>query len=273
MKVKIFFIFLFFLSLHTPLLSLKLDRVILACDNNANYTQFWPLAAQLWREIVGVRPTLAFIAPHDVAIDETLGDVIRFEPIEGVPTSLYAQCIRLLLPCLFPNDVCIISDIDTLPLQKEFFIKHITDINDDCFVVYRDRYYGWFEKRTYMSYNAAKGSVWREIFHVYHYEDIPPIIRAWERHGLGWSTDELLLYKYLRSWGKKNKRRLKKLGFKPNKKKRISFKENLSHDIKRLSEADYIEINCPRPYESHKYKIDQIVQLALLAHKKREEKY
>ncbi len=65
---------------------------------------FWPLVAKAWKKIVGIKPTLVFIAPADVEIDETVGEVIRFEPIPGIPTAQQAQVLRLLIPTLFEDE-------------------------------------------------------------------------------------------------------------------------------------------------------------------------
>ncbi len=39
---------------------MKLDRVILACDENINYTEFWPVISKAWSERIGVKPTLYY---------------------------------------------------------------------------------------------------------------------------------------------------------------------------------------------------------------------
>src|ERR1700737_349362 len=103
MAPKIFLCFLFSCS---SLIAARIDRVILGCDANPMYIEFWPMVARTWKEIVGVKPTLALIAPSSMVIDESLGDVIRFEPIPGIPTSFQAQVIRLLLPAYFEDEVC-----------------------------------------------------------------------------------------------------------------------------------------------------------------------
>ncbi len=266
---------LFFLILNYTLLPLTLDRVILGVNDNPDYSQFWPIAAKAWQDIVGVRPTLAFIAPADVEIDESLGDVIRFEPIEGIPTSFYAQCVRLFLPCLFPNDGCIVADIDLLPLQRKFFTNKIGKVADNKLVIYKDRAYWWYKPRIYMCYNAAKGSTFREIFGIKTKEDIPEAIKRWHQVGLGWSTDEHLLYQYVRSWQqeKNNKKRVKKFGYDKDKKRRICRKDKLSYSKKKLQKQYYVEINCPKPYSAHKDQIDPIMQLAFLAAQQKAGKY
>lgn len=268
MRTLVIIALLYFGNCH----ALILDRVILATDSNNKYVQFWPSAAQAWQEIVGVRPTLAVIGKkEEIVVDETLGDVIYFEPIEGVPTSLYAQCIRILLPALFPNDVCIVSDIDLLPLQKKFFTKYIHKAAQDSFVIYRSRHYWWWKKRIYMNYVAAKGATFGEIFNVHKLEDIPHIIRLWYSLNIGWATDEMMLYRYVHTFEQQNKKRVKRLGFARSGHKRISRTKNCKYDEKKLKKGKYREFNCPRPYYDYKQKIDKIMQLACIAAAKKQQ--
>lgn len=262
-----FYLYMFsIVNLFIEVSPLKIDRVILSTNDNPNYIQFWPVAAKAWQEIVGVRPTLALIASKEVQVDTRYGDVIRFEPIAGVSTAFYAQCVRLLLPALFPTEGCLLADIDMMPLQRKFFIDNIKKISDDAFVIYRDKAYWFWKPRVYMCYNAAKGKVFQEIFGATSYQDIPDIIARWHQLGLGWSTDERLLYTYLKSW-KKRKTNLAKLGYSKNTNCRIE--RRLIYDSEKILKNRYIEMNCPRPYTVHKGKIDAIIRLAVLASKKR----
>lgn len=264
-KLFIAYVLLFFVILiPQSALSLKLDRVILATNDNPYYIHFWPLAAKTWQKIVGIRPTLALIGSENVQVDTTLGDVIRFEPIDGIPTSFYAQCVRLLLPCLFPDEGCILADIDLLPLQKDFFTQTIAHIPNDCFIIYRDKAYWFFKPRVYLPYNAAKGSVFREIFGIQTIEEIPSLIQQWYTYGIGWSTDERMIYTYLKKWDKR-KTHVKKLGYTKGGKKRIDRKKAISFSAKKLLKQYYEELNCPRPYYVHANQIDQIVKFALIA--------
>lgn len=247
--------------------SFKIDRVVLATNDNPDYIQFWPIAAKAWQEIVGVRPTLALIGGQDVQVDESYGDIIRFEPIPGIPTSFYAQCVRLLLPCLFPTEGCVLADIDLIPLQKRFFTKKIARIPDDHFVVYRNKAYWFFKKRIYMCYNAARGETFRDIFGIQTYEDIPRLIKEWWQIGFGWDTDEKMLYRCLKKWDKR-KTNVKKLGYSKGSKRRIERK--LKYKLHKLVQQSYTEVNCPRPYAEHKNEIDYVMRLALTAAKIKE---
>ena len=86
-----------------------MNRVILSTDSNKDYLQFWPLTALAWKKL-GFQPTLGIVG--DIDINENLGDVYKFNRVDGVSSMFNAKIIRLYLPCLFPDDLCILGDID-----------------------------------------------------------------------------------------------------------------------------------------------------------------
>jgi len=239
--------------------ALKLDRVIIATDANPEYIEFWPVVAKTWKELIGLTPTLALIAHKDVYVDESLGEVIRIEPIEGIPTSLQAQTVRLLLPALFPEDVCIISDIDMIPLSRAYFMDSVAPFSDDSFIVYRDKAYDEHDFRFPMCYVAAKGKVFKEVFNVHSLTDIRRIITYWYSFNLGWHTDELMLYRYLTQWAQYEKKCIK-LGHTLQDiiEKRID-RMDWVYNAHLLKVGYYVDVHCPRPYSKYKDEIDTIV--------------
>lgn len=238
--------------------AIKLDRVILSSDANPFYLEFWPIVARAWKEIVGIKPTLVLIADMDVCVDETIGEVMRFEPIQGVSIALQTQVIRLLIPAFFENEVSIISDIDMLPLNKNYFIKELENIPDENFLVYRDKAYENNSFRYPMCYNAAKGSTFKEIFKVNTLKDIPHIIKAWASLNLGWPTDEFILYAYLNNW-KKFHSKCTRLGHSTE--KRIDRSDNLTYDTQLLQNNYYIDAHLLRPYSQYAHEINQLLGL------------
>jgi hypothetical protein len=262
---------IFFLFFHiNSSFGLTIDRVILATDANQNYIQFWPVVAKLWKNLIGVQPTLALIAPDNVKIDEMLGDVIRFQPIPGVKTSLHAQCIRELLPILFPNDVCLLSDIDMLPLNRDYFFQSVENIPDDCFTVYRDKAVLPTDLTFPMCYNAAKGSIFQEVFKVFSIEEIEKKIIAWNQLNLGWCTDEKMLFHYLTRWEKYNTHCIK-VGHHVDRSKRID-RINWHYNINSIIQDHYIDCHCPRPYLKYKQDINTIVYYAMKQNRALKEK-
>ena len=123
-------------------------------------------------------------------IDARLGDVVRFEPIAGVSTALHAQVIRLLLPTLFPRDVCLLADIDMLPLNGRYFTRAVASLSSDRFVVYRDGCYSDSKRRFPICYNAARGETFQEVFGTDSADGIARRVAQWSHLDLGWHTDE-----------------------------------------------------------------------------------
>ena len=247
----------FFLFICLNIYGVNIDRVILGCDTNAMYLEFWPLVAKTWKEIVGIKPTVAFIGPKDFPIDETLGDVLRFEPIPTIPTSFQAQVIRLLLPVYFEDEICIISDMDMIPLQKDFFTKNVELAPSDSLVIFNNGVTDNKFKEYLMCYIVAQGKTFKEIFNLSDLSEIPRIIQEWYNLNLGWSTDQQILYEAIENWEHKNSRVIK-LGYKePRRIDRL----NWHYDSELLKQKNfYVDSHMLRPYKNYKLLIDALIE-------------
>jgi len=261
---------------------MKVDRVILSTNDNPLYIEFWPLIANAWNNM-RVKPTLALIGDENIRIDESLGDVIRFKPIPGIPTGFQAQVIRLLLPIYFEEEVCLISDIDMLPLNKELLLDVIADIPNDKFVVYNNKLYDCLKNISIypMCYNAAKGKTFKEVFKINDPQQIPQLIKLWYNFSSNlnidnsfqdkewakkiiWLTDERMLAEYLHSWNNYESRCLK-LDYTFD---RLIDRSNWQYDVNLAKNNFYREAHLPRPYRNfeNKKKIDQLLIDANLEH-------
>lgn len=248
----------FFLGCFISLSTMEIDRVILSTDDNPDYIQFWPIVAKAWKKM-GIKPTLALIGDSHTQIDETLGEVIRFSPIAGVPTALQAQVIRLLLPVYYPDECCLISDIDILPLRRTYFVDSIKHVPEDAFVVYRDRAFDSNTPQFPMCYVVAKGGAFMSLFQIKTSEEIPLIIQKWHQLNWGWTTDQRVLYDSLIRWDHFQKRCVK-LGHKV--KRRIDRgKWEKYKEISSLRRGYYIDAHLPRPYDQYKTSIDPLLGL------------
>ncbi|HJZ24116.1 MAG TPA: hypothetical protein VJ201_06695 [Candidatus Babeliales bacterium] len=258
-KFNSWLVVMIFISVNNSMFyPFTINRAIMASDTNPTYIDFWPLVSQAWVKLIGIRPTLALISEKKIPVDTTYGDVIYFYPIPGVSTALQSQTIRLLLPALFPDEISIISDIDMLPINKEYFINSVREIPQDKFVVYRDRgYKPPHNNRFPMCYNAGKGILFKEIFGVNSIDDIPKIIKKWNTTGYGWITDEMMLYQHLLSW-KKYATHCVKLGHEVGPRiDRISW----VYSPEKLVEKYYIDSHLLRPLNNYRKEISQISQI------------
>lgn len=237
------------LLISTSLFCFKLDRVILSSDSNPVYLDNWELVAKSWSNIVGIKPTLALIANDDVKIDESLGDVIRFKPIPGIPDGFYAQVVRLLLPAMFGQEFCIISDIDMMPISKDYFLKSVANINKDYFVIYKSTlYYDKNSPEYAMCYVAARGELFKHLFELGSIEGIEEKVKEWFNLGLGWSTDQKLLYKQVH----KSIVPVKRLNHGFHRRIDRWIRDNKyfwSYDINKFKQGYYSDFHLPRPIQ------------------------
>ena len=128
MKKLLLFCYLSILSTQ-QVECVKLQRVILSTNCNPYYSDFWPLVAPLWKAM-GLQPTLAFVAHEDCQLDETLGDVIRFKPIDGVSEALQAQACVFYCHLSFRSCMSI-PDIDMTPVSFNYYTDTAVLCTDD----------------------------------------------------------------------------------------------------------------------------------------------
>lgn len=247
---------------------LELNRVILSSNNAAGYLEFWPVIAPLWTAM-GFRPTLALIADESCIVDTSIGDVIRFDPIPGISEALHAQVIRLFLPAFFPEDGCLISDIDMLPISESYFREGAIDCPEEAFLVYRDGAYGVSERRFPMCYLAGKGSVFASLCRIERLEDVETRIFEWAAHGLGWDTDELVLFIEAMKWEERGGQ-IVRLGHGVG--PRLD-RGDWGFDLSELDISAYIDCHCPRPYSGYKDKIDEIAHQIYLEIERRSQSF
>jgi hypothetical protein len=191
-----------------------LDRVIVSFDSHPNYKDFWPLCAAAWKRIE-VKPTLIVVEKpeENIKVDESIGEVLRLKLKDSsIHTAFASQAVRLLAPCLYPEENVTIADIDIIPLNQDYFFKNLCRGSQDSFIEYRHGAAGGGQVP--MCWNAASGNVWSEIFNVTatldNYQDVfLRRLKEWspknyrpisEGRSSDWFTDQKTLYKYLKDW-------------------------------------------------------------------------
>jgi hypothetical protein len=186
---------------------MKLSCVLVACNENTNYLDFWPAVKKAWWEICRLPCVMVYVG--EVLPEHLKGDpaVKHFQPIKGWPTATQAQAIRLLYPALLKCDGAVmLSDMDMIPMQSEFFREGFSHFQPNQFVSLRgidER-----EKQIYMCYVGATPQTWSDMFGVKTQEDITGILVQWSKEfisdgqhgGTGWCTDQQVLYDKVKGW-------------------------------------------------------------------------
>jgi hypothetical protein len=186
---------------------MRLTHVVVSSDLNPRYLACWRLTADTWRRIAGLEPVLVLIASETEVPAELRGDpgVRVVEPLPGLHTALQAQCIRLLYPALIETGggAVLTSDIDMAPLNRGYFHRPASRIDERHFLAYRDVLLPGMEIP--ICYNAAIPRVWGEIFAVSSLDDVQARLVEWGtglryegvRGREGWDTDQVVLHRVL----------------------------------------------------------------------------
>jgi len=243
---------------------MKIDRVILSTNENENYYQFWELVAKRWKKW-GIVPTLVVISDEKLNIDENLGDVIYLSPIKGISTAQQAQIVRLFAAAQFEKEVCLISDLDMMPLKEDYFKSPLSSCEESDFLVYSSDAYlpGDPAYPAYpMCYLCSMGKNFKSILKG-NLDNFETKLKEWMGHGFGWHTDEKVFYSEFQKWSSPDTkniflRRGFNLSNSPLSICRIDRGDGCNYNDKLLGGEFYIDFHMPRPYKQYKDIIDHI---------------
>lgn len=275
---------------------MKIDKLIVSCDDS-HYQYYWPVMSKVAKKVLKVTPVLIKITDHDSDFYfDGYGLVKNVKSVSSIETRIQTVFARLFATKWFPDEVCIISDIDMLLLSEEYFQGSIKDFDEDSFVVYtsdayekdRDEGFTEFNENIYaLCFNAAKGKTFQEILEIH--EDFEPFLKKVEsynkNHGLKWYADELYLTKKLNEYPNQTKihrlkRGIKKDFFCENRIEKWNFpvyhvnpdlkRDNIkwgNYDVEKLKRGFYYDCHCIRPYGFYENEIWDVANVVLGEHK------
>lgn len=285
---------------------MKIDKIIFASDDS-HFLEFWPIQSKVCKEILGVQPVLFHITDSDSDFyDDGFGLVKKVKKIDFIRTGALAAIGRMFFTKYFPDEVCLISDIDILTIDKDYLMDSIKDVDNDSLVIYvsdaydkereealeyHNRHYFPDNMKQLYPYhlNAAKGKVFGKIL------DTDCTFKEYidRHHQLGnktlfWGVDECyfsnsvnkfeneinvvkLIRGYESPW--KCDKRLERHRFPVQ----LTFINEIEaqiregvYNIEDVLNKKYVEINCPRPYNQYKEEIDKVIDLIILKEKNME---
>ena len=183
---------------------MKIDTVILSSDDNPNYIQFWPIVSEAW-SLMGIEPILIYTGEEKLKLK---GNVINYG-IKNINSSFVAQNIRILYPSLLSDRTCLVSDMDILPLSKNYFVDSVLNFNENSFIIYRPDA-GLPSNMISLCWIAAASKTWYELFKVDSEKKIEKYLKKWYTknysiQGTAWYTDQIKLRKYVNKFSRKNK--------------------------------------------------------------------
>lgn len=152
------------------------DRVLMCLTNNENYIDFWNYISKVYSVKFDTTPTLMFSGTEDELkelkdsgrLSTKYGEIIHLPRVDGVvyDPKLDWTCTWGLFygASLFPNDVCMLSGIDQIPLSGRFF-NLLNNINPrEKYVIGFADAYGHAGAGFPSSHHVGLGSFFKTIY-------------------------------------------------------------------------------------------------------------
>jgi hypothetical protein len=143
-----------------------ISKAIFSVDDNPTFSGLWPIVSEICKKKLGITPVLFHITDDETDFyEDEYGIVKKLKKLENHNTGYQSQIIRMWGTKYFSEEVCLISDIDMIMFNKEYFVEQISGFSNDDLIIYcsdaydtsRPECVGIYSNRYVMSYNAATG--------------------------------------------------------------------------------------------------------------------
>lgn len=258
---------------------MKINRVLIGADDNPLYLPFLPIVSLAWQKLLGIKPTLAYV-PSDGKIKDWMKEYCQDIVVYDIPKeikrgSAATFCARLLIRAIWKEDICMVSDLDMIPLQKDIFLNLPKNFTKDNFLSIG---YDAFKNgdgsptdpavknsnfRKFPScYTIATSNVWKEIINPRDLAE-NELLNSWHDHRdfdaqespvkSHYFCDESLMRALVQKWNPSRDRvigvdRGANLGVMDG---RID-RANWQVDKKKLEAGNFVDAHCPRPFSQYR---------------------
>ena len=134
-------------------------KVIMSCDDNPYYLDFWPLVSWVWKDKMGIEPVLVHVGEKKPT--EEYGQVHSMPVDDTVPIHTQAQLSRMWYTHKEPNTTWITSDIDMFPMSRKYWQAAIVEFSQ-CNWTNLNSNVDYFP----ICYNMAKGKVFADVLEI-----------------------------------------------------------------------------------------------------------
>ena len=230
---------------------MKLECVLTACNLDPKYFEFIEYFVRAWKTVLdNVDVKVILISDHiPESINHLQENIILFPPIPNVSDVFISQYIRLLYPSIlkYINGV-LITDIDMIPMNSEYYVHNISHLPGDSFVSYRDELIEEYSQIP-MCYCVANSQTWSELFDVSTISDIRN--RLVDKYDKNWCRDQMDLYTHVTHFQLKHPKRVCILMDRITGFHRLNRTDHfsLTNEVKRnIRNRKYTDYHVYRPY-------------------------
>jgi len=239
---------------------MKIDYVILGSDTNPLYLDFWPIVSKIWREIFNITPVLGLISDHNSNfIDDKYGIIKTFKAVDNIQHSLQSQLVRLYLTTQLKGNL-LISDIDMIPLSKQYFIDDLEQYdNTKLHVMSADNNECLTNKEYPMCYILANNKTFNDCLNIN--TNWTDFIISLHNYNYGWTTDQRYLFTKINEYKTlyEDKVLLQNRGWVNGIASRRIDRANWQYEPQKVQCRHYIDSHLLRPYSEHKTAINNLI--------------
>lgn len=229
---------------------MKIDYVIISSDDNPMYKDFYPIVSRRWLDL-GIKTYYINITDKDEIIENEFGIIHKIKSLDSFNTGFQSQVVRLYASN-FINGNIMMSDIDMLPINGDYFNKYVSELTDENVIIYSGQPYGNVPYYP-MCYVLSHSSNFKK------YLDIDISFSEYckmliDKYGQAWNTDENFMYDKFQS-------NIDKLVIKTDRdfSRRVD-RGNWNYDMNNLKKGYYIDSHMLRPYNIYRSQIDYLIK-------------
>ena len=228
-----------------------IDYVIISSDDNPMYKDFYPIVAKRWQNL-GIKTYFLNITDHDDIIENEYGFIHSIKALDFVSTGFQSQVVRLFSSNFIKGNL-IMSDIDMLPINRDYYHQYNSELTDDNVIIYSGQPYGNvpYYPMCYVLSNAKNFRKYLEIENLSFEEYCRMLLNNYKE---AWNTDENFMYDKFQS-------HLDNLVIKTDRdfSRRVD-RGRWIYDVNLLESGHYIDSHMIRPYNTYKTEIDILIK-------------
>lgn len=230
----------------------KIDYVIISSDDNPMYKDFYPIVAKRWHDL-GFKTYYINISDRDEITENEFGIIRRIKALELISTGFQSQVVRLFSSKFIEGNI-MMSDIDMLPINADYYRQYINELTQDNVIIYSGQPYGDVPYYP-MCYVLSNSKNFREYLGIEELNFAEYCAFLLENYKEAWNTDENFMYDRLQN-------HKDSLVIKTDRDfgRRID-RGYWTYDASLLKNGHYIDSHMLRPYKEYKRYINQLIDL------------
>ena len=229
----------------------NIDYVVISSDDNYMYKDFYSIVAKRWYDL-GFKTYYVNITDTDEVIENEWGIIHKIKYLDFVSTGFQSQVVRLFSSKFIEGNI-MMSDIDMLPINGEYYNQYLNELTDDNVIIYSGQPYGDvpYYPMCYVVSNSSNFIRYLDIENM-NFSEYCKMLS--DKYGQSWNTDESFMYNQFQNHSDKLVIKRER-----NFSRRVD-RGNWNYNIELLKNGYYIDSHLLRPYSQYKTQIDELLK-------------